>query len=122
MEVSFAVQLLRAFLVGGMICLVGQLLLDIASLTPAHTLSLMVTAGSVLSVCGVYPALAEYAGCGATLPISSFGNVMVEGARHGAAAGGFWGILGGVLAEVSTGITAAIVCGLAAALIFRPRS
>ena len=123
MEVSLGVQLLRAFLVGGGICVIGQLLMDAANLTPAHTLSIMVVAGSVLSAFGLYPRLADYAGFGASLPISSFGNTMVEGAREAVSGGGgFFGIFQGMLTQVSAGIAAAVVFGMAVALVFKPRS
>ena len=123
MEVSLGVQLLRAFLIGGGICVIGQLLMDAAALTPAHTLSIMVTAGSITGALGWYPKLVEYAGFGACLPISSFGNTMVEGAREAiAGGGGFFGIFQGILVPVSAGITAAVVCGMLTALLFKPHS
>ena len=115
-------QLLRAFVVGGFICVIGQLLMDVANLTPAHTLSILVVAGSVLSIFGIYPALVDFAGAGATLPISSFGNTLVEGARQGAASNGFLGIFTGMLGPVSAGVTAAVVFGMLTALVFKPHS
>ena len=122
METELITQLWRAFLIGGGICVIGQLLMDVANLTPAHALSLLVIAGSILSIFGIYPKMAEFAGFGATLPISSFGNTLVEGARQGLAAHGFFGIFSGMLGPVSAGVTAAVVFGFLAALVFRPRS
>lgn len=115
-------QLLKAFLVGGGICLIGQLMFDVANLTPAHTMSVLVISGSILSGLGVYPLLADFAGFGAMLPISSFGNTLVQGARAGAEAHGFFGIFAGLLQQVSTGISAAVVFGFFAALFFKPKS
>jgi stage V sporulation protein AE len=115
-------QLLKAFLVGGGICLIGQLLFDVLNLTPAHTMSILVISGSILSGLGIYPLLVDFAGFGAMLPISSFGNVLAEGARAGAAEGGFWGIFSGLLKQVSAGISAAVVFGFLAALFFKPKS
>ncbi|NLF79780.1 MAG: stage V sporulation protein AE [Clostridia bacterium] len=115
-------QLLKAFLVGGGICLIGQLLFDVANLTPAHTMSILVIGGSILSGLGVYPLLADFAGFGAMLPISSFGNTLVQGARAGAESHGFFGIFSGLLKQVSAGISAAVIFGFLAALFFKPKS
>ena len=122
METELGVQLLRAFLIGGGICVIGQLLFDAANLDPAHTLSLLVVCGSVLSACGIYPSLAEFGGMGASLPISSFGSTLTKGAMEGAAENGFWGLFSGMLGPVSVGVVGAVVFGMAVALIFRPRS
>ena len=73
----------RAFLVGGAVCLVGQLLFDAARLTPAHTMSILVCSGSVLGVLGLWPALTDFAGYGAALPIVNFGSMLTEGALRG---------------------------------------
>ena len=112
----------KAFLVGGGICVVGQLLLDAANLTPANTMSVLVTTGSVTGALGWYGKLADWAGFGAKLPISSFGNTLTKGAMEGAAQGGFWGLFSGMLTPVSTGITAAVVWGFLVALLFRPKA
>jgi len=113
---------LRAFAVGGLICVVGQLLFDVANLTPAVTMSILVTAGSILGIFGLYPALVDFAGFGARLPIVNFGSALVEGARQGAQSGGFLGLLMGMLKPVSAGLAAAVCAGFAVALVFRPRS
>lgn len=118
---EFLGQFFRAFVIGGAICVIGQLFFDVANFTPAHTLSIFVVAGSVLSVFGVYSILADYAGFGATLPISSFGNLLVEGAQQGAKSGGFWGIFSGMLKPVSAGITAAVIFGFLIAVVFKPK-
>lgn len=112
----------RAFFVGGLICLAGQLLFDLANLTPAHTMSILVTLGSVLGVLGLYPKLTEFAGFGATLPIVNFGSLLVEGAKAGAAQGGFIGLFTGLMKQVSAGIGGAVIFGFIIALVFKPKS
>lgn len=112
---------LTAFLVGGLICLIGQLLLDLTPLTPAHVLSGMVVAGAVLSGLGLYEPLVQFAGAGATVPISSFGDALVKGAVAEAEQSGIIGILTGMFKLTSSGITAAIVFGFFAALVFKPK-
>lgn len=119
---EFLTQFFRAFVIGGAICVIGQLLFDVANLTPAHTMSVLVVAGSILGVLGLYPLLVDFAGFGAMLPISSFGNTLVEGAKEGAASGGFWGIFTGLIKQVSAGVTAAVVFGFFTALVFKPKS
>ena len=111
----------RAFFVGGLICLLGQLCFDLLKLTPAHTMTLLVSLGAVLGAFGIYDKLVEYAGFGASLPIVSFGNQLVKGALEGAAATGLWGIFLKELGNVSGGITAAIVFGFVVALFFKPK-
>jgi stage V sporulation protein AE len=112
---------LTAFLVGGLICLIGQLLLDLTPLTPAHVLSGMVVAGAVLSGLGLYEPLVQFAGAGATVPISSFGDALVKGAVAEAERSGIIGILTGMFKLTSSGITAAIVFGFFIALLFKPK-
>lgn len=112
----------RALIIGGSICLLGQLLLDVANLTPAATMSILVCAGSVLAIFGWYPALMEFAGFGARLPIVNFGSSLVEGAKEGAASGGFLGLLSGLLKPVSAGVSAAVSFGFIVALVFQPKS
>lgn len=118
---EFLTEIIRAFIIGGIICVLGQLMFDLAKLTPAHTMSVLVCLGSLLGIFGLYSKLADYAGFGATLPISSFGNTLVEGAVKLAQKDGFWGIFSGILQNVSAGITAAVVFGFMAAVIFKPR-
>ncbi|MBI0579700.1 stage V sporulation protein AE [Neobacillus cucumis] len=110
-----------AFVVGGIICVIGQLLFDVAKLTPGHTLSLLVCIGSVLDGFGLYEPLIDFAGAGATIPITSFGNSLVHGALQEAEAHGIVGVLTGMFEVTSSGISAAIIFGFIGALIFRPK-
>ncbi|MEH7094047.1 stage V sporulation protein AE [Neobacillus vireti] len=110
-----------AFVVGGLICVVGQLLFDVAKLTPGHTMSLLVVAGAVLDGLGLYEPLVDFAGAGATIPITSFGNSLVHGALQDAQAHGIIGVLTGMFQVTSSGISAAIIFGFIGALIFKPK-
>lgn len=110
-----------AFLVGGLICVIGQLLMDLTPLTPAHILSLLVVAGAVLDGVGLYEPLIEFAGAGATVPITSFGNSLVHGALSEAKQNGLIGVLSGIFQITSAGISAAIIFGFFTALVFRPK-
>jgi stage V sporulation protein AE len=110
-----------AFLIGGMMCVIGQLLFDIAKLTPAHTLSLLVVMGAILSGFGLYEPLIDFAGAGATIPITSFGNALVQGAMQEADQHGLVGVLTGMFEVTSSGISAAIIFGFLGALIFKPK-
>ncbi|MBA4600964.1 stage V sporulation protein AE [Thermoactinomyces mirandus] len=110
-----------AFLVGGIICVIGQLLIDLTNLTPAHVLSLLVVAGAVLDGFGLYDPLIQFAGAGATVPITSFGNSLVHGALSEAHKHGFVGVLSGIFEITSAGISAAIIFGFLTAVIFKPK-
>lgn len=110
-----------AFVIGGAICVIGQLLFDIAKLTPAHTLSLLVVSGAVLAGFGLYEKLIDFAGAGATIPITSFGNSLVQGAMQEADQHGLVGVLTGMFEVTSSGISAAIIFGFLGALIFKPK-
>ncbi|PLS16007.1 stage V sporulation protein AE [Bacillus sp. M6-12] len=110
-----------AFIVGGVICVIGQLLFDVAKLTPAHTLSLMVVIGAILDGLNLYEPLMDFAGAGATVPITSFGNALVHGAMQEAEKHGLVGVLTGMFEVTSSGISAAIVFGFIGALVFRPK-
>jgi len=110
-----------AFIVGGLICVIGQLLFDVAKLTPGHTLSLMVVIGAVLDGFGLYEPLIDFAGAGATVPITSFGNSLTHGALQEAEKHGLIGVLTGMFEVTSSGISAAILFGFIGALIFRPK-
>lgn len=112
---------LWAFVVGGLICVVGQLLLDLTRLTPGHVLSLFVVAGGVLGGLGLYDPLTKFAGAGATMPISSFGNALAKGAVEEASRHGLLGVLTGMFQLTSAGITAAIVFGFLTAVVFNPK-
>ncbi len=105
-----------AFVVGGLICVVGQLLIDFTKLTPARILTGYVVAGVILTAVGVYEPLVNFAGAGATVPLTGFGYALAEGVKTGIAEKGFLGILTGGLTATAGGITAAILFGLLAAL------
>lgn len=110
-----------AFWVGGLICLIGQLLMDLTKMTPAHVLTVLVVSGAVLDGIGVYDPLIKYAGAGATVPITSFGNALVHGAMAEAEREGIIGVITGIFEVTSAGISAAIIFGFFAALLFRPK-
>lgn len=107
---------INAFWVGGLICVVGQILIDKTKLTPARILTGFVVAGVILGAVGLYKPLAEFAGAGASVPISGFGYVMCEGVKEALAQDGALGILTGGLTSAAGGIAAAIFFGLIAAL------
>lgn len=112
---------LKAFLIGGAICLVGQLLIDKTKLTPARILVSYVVAGVILGAVGLYEPFAEFAGAGAAVPLTGFGNTLAKGVREAVDEQGFLGIFIGGLRATAGGITAAITAGLLAALLFRPK-
>lgn len=112
---------LIAFVVGGLFCVIGQILLDIFKLTPAHTTVTLVVAGAVLGGLGLYEPLIQFAGAGASIPISSFGNALVSGALGEAERNGLVGVLTGIFEVTSAGISSAIIFGFIAALIFKPK-
>lgn len=122
MMVELFREIVLAFLVGGAICVIGQLMMDIGKLTPAHTLSTLVVIGALLGALGIYPQIVEFAGAGATLPIISFGNTLVKGALEGAAQSGFWGLWSSLLTYVSAGIALTVFMGFVMATVFRPKS
>ena len=112
---------LTAFIVGGLICVIGQLCFDLTRFTPGHILCGFVVAGGVLGGLGLYDRLVQFAGAGAMLPISSFGNALAKGAMAEAARRGLIGLLTGMFELTSTGITAAILFAFLVALVFEPR-
>ncbi|HHW55555.1 MAG: stage V sporulation protein AE [bacterium] len=112
---------LLAFLVGGTICALGQLLMDLTPLTPAHVLVLFVCTGAILSGLGIYEAIVEFGGAGATIPLPGFGHTLTSGVIQEIEARGFWGIFSGVLENASVGVVAAVVVGLFISLIFNPK-
>lgn len=112
---------LKAFLVGGLLCMVGQVLIDKTKLTPARILVSYVVLGVILGGVGVYKPLAEFAGAGATVPLTGFGYSIAKGVKEAVQEDGFLGILTGGLKATAGGITAAIVAGLLASFLFRPR-
>ena len=117
MEVFSAV--LRAFFCGGILCLIGQILIDKTALTPAKILTGYVVAGVVLSALGWYAPLAEFAGCGATVPLLGFGHLLAKGVRTALAQEGAIGILTGGLTAAAAGITTSLVCGVVCSLVGR---
>ena len=115
-------DLCKAFLVGGALCAIGQVLIDYTKLTPARILVSYVVAGVILGGSGIYQPLIDWAGAGATVPLTGFGAMLSRGVRNALDESGLIGIFSGGLTASSAGITAAIVCGLIVALIFRPKS
>ncbi len=111
----------KAFIIGGLICAVGQVLIDKTKITPARILVSFVCAGVILSLLGVYEPLVKFAGAGATVPISGFGYLLGKGAREAAAENGLLGALTGGVENASAGIAAAIVFGYLIALLFSPK-
>ena len=108
-----------AFVTGGAICVVGQLFLDLTALTPARILTGYVVAGVVLSALGGYAPLAEFAGCGATVPLLGFGHLLAKGVRTALAEEGAIGILTGGLTAAAAGITTSLGCGVVCSLVGR---
>ena len=108
-----------AFVTGGAICVVGQLFLDLTALTPARILTGYVVAGVVLSALEWYAPLAEFAGCGATVPLLGFGHLLAKGVRTALAEEGAIGILTGGLTAAAAGITTSLVCGVVCSLVGR---
>ena len=114
-------EIIRAFLVGGAICAVGQLFIDFTKLTPARILTGYVVAGVVLSALGLSSPLADFAGAGASVPLTGFGHALTEGMRKAVDENGFAGVFTGELTAAAGGIAAALLAGLAASLVFRQR-
>lgn len=112
---------LKAFLAGGLICALGQLLLDKTNLTPAKILSAYVVTGVILGGTGLYRPFSEWAGAGATVPLLGFGNTLAQGIRKGVAERGLLGILSGGLTAAAAGICAAVFFAYLMALFFRSR-
>lgn len=112
---------LWAFLVGGAICVIGQLMFDVFKMTPAHTMSTLVVAGAVADAFGLYDPLVKFAGAGASVPITSFGNSLVHGALTELDRVGWIGVVTGIFDLTSAGISAAIVFSFLAALVARPK-
>ena len=115
-------QYLWAFLVGGALCVIGQLLIDYTKLTPARILVGYVVAGVVISAFGWYQPLIDFAGAGATVPLTGFGHTLAQGVKQAVAEKGVIGIFTGGITGAAGGITAAIFFSLIAAVIFKPKS
>ncbi len=113
---------LKAFLVGGLICVIGQLLLDLTKLTPAKILVGFVVVGVILGGVGVYKYVEEFAGAGATVPLVGFGALLAEGTKNAINEDGIFGIITGPLTAGSAGITTAVLCGVAASFFGKPKA
>jgi len=114
--------LLKAFLVGGAICCVGQILIDKTKLTSARILVAFVVAGVILGGIGLYPHLAEFAGAGATVPLPGFGNLLARGVMEEVDNHGAMGILTGGIKAAAAGIMAAVLFSFTAAVVFEPKA
>ena len=110
-----------AFIIGGFFCIVGQILIDKTKLTPARILVSYVVIGVILGGCGLYEPLIDFAGAGATVPLTGFGYTLSKGVREAIAESGFIGVLTGGLKATAGGITAAIIVGLLVSLLFRAK-
>ena len=112
---------LKAFLLGGTLCAIGQILIDKTKLTPARILVLYVVAGVVLSALGLYQPLADWGGSGALIPLTGFGHTLAKGVREAVSQDGLMGALTGGLKATAGGITAAMFFGVLAAVFFKPK-
>ncbi len=112
---------IKTFLIGGLLCLVGQVLIDYTKLTPARILTMYVVAGVVLSALGLYQPLADWAGAGASVPLTGFGHALAKGVRQAVAEKGLLGVFTGGFTAAAAGLCAAVFFGLIVALVFKPR-
>ena len=112
---------LKAFLVGGLLCVIGQILIDKTKLTPSRILVSYVVMGVFLGAVGVYQSLVDFAGAGATVPLTGFGNTLAKGVKEAVEQDGFLGIFTGGLKATAGGITVAIFSGLLAGFLFKAR-
>ena len=112
---------LKAFLIGGLLCVIGQILIDKTKLTPARILVSYVVIGVLLGAIGVYEPLVKFAGAGATVPLTGFGYSIAKGVKEAVQQDGFLGVLTGGLKATAGGITAAIAAGLIASFLFKPK-
>lgn len=117
MEILF--NCLKAFAVGGFICLIGQVLIDFTKLTPARILVSFVVGGVILTAMGIYEPIVEFAGAGATVPLTGFGYSIAKGVKEAVMQYGILGVLSGGITATSAGIAAAVVFGLLMSLIFK---
>ena len=114
-------EYLKAFIVGGILCMIGQIFIDKTKLTPARILVGFVVGGVILSALGFYEPLVEFAGAGATVPLSGFGHTLAKGVRAAVAEKGLLGAFTGGISATAGGISAAIIFGFIAALFFKPK-
>ena len=120
MKMDFLMYI-KVFLVGGLLCLVGQLLIDYTKLTPARILTIYVVAGVALSAIGLYQPLVDWAGAGATVPLTGFGHTLAKGVRQAVAEKGLLGVFTGGFSAAAAGLCAAVFFGLIVALVFKPK-
>ena len=113
---------LKTFLIGGALCAIAQIIIDKTKLTPARILTSYVVAGVILGALGLYGPLADWAGAGATVPLTGFGNVLAEGVKKAVAKDGFLGVFTGGLTAAAAGICAAIFFGIIVALLCKPKA
>lgn len=111
---------IKAFAVGGLFCLIGEILILKTKLTPARILVCYITAGVILSAVGLYGPIAQFAGAGATVPLTGFGHALAKGVEKAVAEQGWLGVLTGGLSATAGGITTAVVSAVVMALIFKP--
>lgn len=114
-------QYFNAFWVGGLLCVIAQILIDKTKMTPARILVSFVVAGAVLGMLGIYEKLVDFAGAGATVPIIGFGNTLAKGVLKGMAEDGFIGIFTGGVSAAAAGIAASVFFGFVIAAIFTPK-
>ncbi len=114
-------EYLRAFFVGGIFCVIAQILIDKTKLTPGRILTGYVVAGVALSALGLYGPLVGWAGAGATVPLTGFGHLLAEGTAVAVAEKGLAGVFTGGICAAAAGITASVVFGFLAAILFRPK-
>ena len=112
---------IKVFLVGGLLCLVGQVLIDYTKLTPARILTIYVVAGVALSALGLYQPLVDWAGAGATVPLTGFGHALAKGIRQAVAEKGLLGVFTGGFTAAAAGLCAAVFFGLIVSLVFKPK-
>jgi stage V sporulation protein AE len=114
-------MILKAFIVGGLICIVGQILIDKTKLTSARILVIFVTAGVILGGLGIYQYLIDFAGCGATVPLTGFGSLLAKGTKEAISEKGLIGVFTGGITSASAGIAAAVFFGYIASLVSKPK-
>ena len=112
---------IKAFLIGGLLCLVGQVLIDYTKLTPARILTIYVVAGVALSAIGMYQPLVDWAGAGASVPLTGFGHTLAKGIRQAVAEKGLLGVFTGGFTAAAVGLCAAVFFGLIVSLVFKPK-
>ena len=115
------INILKAYVVGGFFCIIGQILIDKTKLTPARILTAYVVGGVVLGAIGIYEPIAEFAGAGATVPLTGFGYLLSSGVKKAVDAYGLWGAISGGLTASAAGITAAIFFGFVMGLLFHSK-